>query len=81
MDTRDVIRECAGQAGKSMYQISLDMGKTKQYMSALMTRKSTPQADTLARILATCGFALCAVPHDAITDDMYEITQTRKVDQ
>ena len=73
MDTREVIKECAGQAGKSMYQISLDMGKTKQYMSALMARKSTPQADTLARILATCDYALCAVPRDEVNERMREI--------
>ena len=73
MDAMGVVRECAARAGKSYYRMSLDMGMTQRYIAHAIANNSRPRADTLARMLATCGYALCAVQDNDVTDSMLRI--------
>ena len=69
MEAMEALREVSNRVGKPMYQIGLDMGKTKNYISQTMSRGSTPKADTLAHMLKVCGYSLCAIPSDCVPDD------------
>ena len=69
MYAMDAVKEAAGNAGISLYRVSLDMGKSRQYVNSVITRGSTPQADTLARMLDVCGYKLVAVPGDNVPSD------------
>lgn len=80
MNFYNVLKEVSKTSGISQRQIGLTLGHSTGYV-ANMRNSGVPTVDTANRLLNVCGFALCAVPRDAITDDMYEITQTRKVDQ
>lgn len=42
------------------------MGKTSGYVANGASRGSVPQADTLAAMLAVCGFSLVAMPSDEV---------------
>lgn len=64
MQAVEVIKLAAKSAGIPIYRIGLEMGKTKQYMSGLIARGSTPKVDTMARMLDVCGYGLFAIPHD-----------------
>lgn len=63
------LREAAARAGVSLYRISLDTGHSRQYVNATITKGSTPQCDTMARMLGVCGYSLVAIPTDKLTDD------------
>ena len=62
MYAMDAVRACASKCGKSLYRVSLDMGKSRQYVNSVITQGSTPKADTLARMLDVCGYELVALP-------------------
>lgn len=73
MKAIEAVKQAAKEAGIPLYRVGLDMGMSKQYMSATVTRGSTPKADTLARMLETCDYTLCAVPNELVTDSMLVI--------
>lgn len=62
MNTKDVLKHAADEAGMSMIAVSKAMGRNDNYMSVTMSRGSTPKADTLAAMLDVCGYDLAAVP-------------------
>lgn len=62
MKALQAVQKIAGSINKSMYQLSLDLGKKGQYMGSLINRDSTPSASNLAKMLEACGYVLCAVP-------------------
>ena len=74
MNAFDTVRQCASNVGVPIYKIGLSMGKTRQYMSAMFSRGSTPKADTLARMLNVCGYGLYACPLDKPPKNGIEIT-------
>ena len=69
MYAMDAVKQAANRAGLTLYRVSLDMGKTRQYVNNIITRGSVPQADTLARMLDICGYSLCAIPKDKVPED------------
>ena len=73
MEALEAVKECAKRAGKPVYCVGLDMGKSKNYMSQTISRGSTPKADTLAKMLGVCGHSLVAIPSDKVTGDMLVI--------
>lgn len=62
MKALQAVQKIAGSINKSMYQLSLDLGKTYQYMGSMISRDSTPSASNLSKMLEACGYTLCAVP-------------------
>ena len=69
MKTYDAIRIAARNAGMSLRGLGRAYGKTDGYIVSAISRGNTPKTDTTAGILATCGYALCAVPADNVPED------------
>ena len=62
MKAYDAVKEVAARSGVSLNSIGREMGKPSNYVSNGASRGSTPKADTLAAMLAACGWSLMAVP-------------------
>lgn len=74
MYAMDALKQAATNAGISLYRISLDIGKSRQYVNSMITRGSTPQCDTMARMLDVCGYGLYAIPYKDAPTDALQIT-------
>lgn len=74
MDTVEVLKQAANNAGVPITHIGVSMGKRPNYVSAIATRKSTPQCDTMARMLDVCGYGLYAIPYEDAPKDALQIT-------
>lgn len=73
MYAMDALRSAARAKGISLYALSKAIGKTPQYANSIVTRGSTPRADTLSRMLKACDYELCAVPQGEVTEHMFVI--------
>lgn len=69
MYAMDALREVAKRTNKSFTRIGLEIGSERSYMCNTERRHSSPQANTLAKMLATCGYVLCAVPNENMPED------------
>lgn len=58
MKTEQLIRHMCERSGQSLRAVSLKMGKSPTYLSALITQGSTPTVTTLAEIARACGYVL-----------------------
>lgn len=74
MYAMDALTEITKRKGISARQIGRSMGMGDNYVARIVNRGSTPQCDTMARMLEVCGYALCAVPCEHVTDSMLQIT-------
>ena len=63
----------ARNKGIALGNIGLELGKSRQYVNAIITKGNTPKATTLSRMLDVCDYKLCAVPDELVTDEMLEI--------
>ena len=61
MKAIDAVKSAAASAGVPTTHIGRAMGKRDNYVSAVASRGSTPQA--LAAMLDVCGYSLAAIPH------------------
>lgn len=68
MNTEQAMRAAVEQAGMSMNKVSRAMGRNDNFLSATLSRGSTPKADTLAAMLEVCGYRLAAVPYADVPD-------------
>ena len=68
MYAMQIVREAAKASGKTLSQIGVEMGKSRQYVNAIETRGSTPNANTLAQMLDVCGWSLCALPNEQVPE-------------
>ena len=66
MKAYDTVRAAAADAGLSLSELSRSLGRPSNYVANGAARGSTPQADTLAAMLAPCGYVLAAVPCDQV---------------
>lgn len=64
----DAVKSAAASAGMPTTHIGRAMGKRDNYVAAVASRGSTPQADTLAAMLDVCGYALAAIPQSDLPD-------------
>ena len=64
MEALDTVKQAAAAAGLPVYEVAQLMGRSPSYISAAIARGSTPKADTLAAMLAPCGYVLAAMPRD-----------------
>lgn len=69
MKAIEAVKRAAAQAGMPTTHIGRTMGKRDNYVAAVASRGSTPQADTLAAMLDVCGYSLAAVPNASLPDD------------
>lgn len=73
MYAMDALKIAAEKSGKSLYAISIGIGKSRQYVNSVITRGSTPQCNTMSRMLEVCGYQLVAISKDRVTSDMLVI--------
>lgn len=69
MKAMQAIKVISKIKGISFYRMSLEMGKSKQYVSSIVGRKSNPQIDTYINMLSTCEYTLCALPIDKVPEE------------
>ena len=68
MKAIEAVKAAAASAGVPTTHIGRAMGKRDNYVAAVASRGSTPQADTLAAMLDVCGYSLAAIPHAEVPD-------------
>lgn len=65
MEAMEVVKAAAKSRGKPITSIGPSLGYASNYVSGAISRGSCPQANTLANMLAVCGYRLCAVPAES----------------
>lgn len=58
----EALRTLPNQVNKSRRTLSVEMGKTPNYLSSLIAQGSKPTADTLAAVGKVSGYTLALVP-------------------
>ena len=58
MDAKNALRRIVTLSGKTQRQISSDMGRSENFVSAVRTQKRTPNADLMAEMAQACGYDL-----------------------
>ena len=66
MDAMDAVKAAAKQSCTPITHIGVSMGKRPNYINVAISRGRTPQADTLAAMLAPCGYVLAAMPKEDV---------------
>ncbi len=74
MYAMDVLKQAAKDKGIPLGHIGVSMGKARTYVNTTISKGTTPQADTLARMLDACGYGLYAMPKDKAPKDALQIT-------
>ena len=58
MRITEAVRHMCEQSGKGVVGVSQALGKSKMYLSALISRGSYPRTDTLVQIAQACGYTV-----------------------
>ena len=58
MKTDEAIRQMCRTAHMGTVAVSEEIGRNRSYVGNMLSRGSTPQADTLAKIASACGYEL-----------------------
>lgn len=74
MYAMDALKEAAKRQGIPTTHIGRKMGLSDNYVSKISSRGSTPQCDTMARMLDVCGYGLYCIPLDDAPNDAIQIT-------
>lgn len=61
MKAPDALKMIVKESDISAIEISSRIGRKSNYVSSLLSRGSTPTAETLATIAGACGYRLCLV--------------------
>ena len=64
IDVENLIRLMCIHSGKSGRQVSREMGRSENFISATIHQGSIPGIDLLSEIADACGFQIYAVGHD-----------------
>lgn len=64
MKITEGIKHMCEQSGKGVVGVSQTLGKSKMYLSALISRGSYPRTDTLVQIAQACGYSVELVRGD-----------------
>lgn len=56
MRITEAIKRMCEQSGQGVVGVSQALGKSKMYLSALISRGSYPRTDTLVQIAQACGY-------------------------
>ena len=73
MQFYDALYKIARSVGISVNNIGIALGKAYNYVPNAKHRKSVPTVSNASKMLGTCGYVLCAVKREEVTDSMYEI--------
>lgn len=66
MQLKELFTTTAHSAGYSLNRLSRAAGHGDNYISAMLSRGSSPQLNTVVNLLNVCGYVLCAVPRDSV---------------
>lgn len=58
MQITEAIKHMCEQSGKGVVGASRALGKSRMYLSALISRGSYPRTDTLVQIAQACGYTV-----------------------
>ena len=58
MDATEAIRRMCEESGRGVVEVSQELGKSKMYVSGMISRHTVPRTDTLAQIARACGYRL-----------------------
>lgn len=64
MRITDAIKHMCEQSGQGVVGASRALGKSRMYLSALISRGSYPRTDTLVQIAQACGYTVELVSGD-----------------
>ena len=78
MYAMDALKAAAKSRSVPTTHIGRKLGLADNYVAKTSAQRSNPQCDTMARMLDVCGYALCAIPYEQVTDDMIVITSDKK---
>ena len=73
MYAMDTVKVAAKEAGVGLTHIGVLLGKSRQYVNSAISSHTQPNASRLSSMLRVCGYELCAVRKDDVTDDMMVI--------
>lgn len=62
----DAVKEAAARVGEPTTHIGPKMGKGANYVAAIASRGSNPQADTVAAMADVLGYSLALVPRSDV---------------
>ena len=58
MQITEAIKHMCEKSGKGVVGVSQALGKSRMYLSALISRGSYPRTDTLVQIAQACGYTV-----------------------
>ena len=64
MRITDAVKHMCEQSGQGVVGVSQALGKSRMYLSALISRGSYPRTDTLVQIAQACGYKVELVRDD-----------------
>lgn len=64
MNITEAIKHMCDQSGQGVVGTSKALGKSRMYLSALISRGSYPRTDTLVQIAQACGYKVELVRDD-----------------
>ena len=65
MDVTEAIRRMCDESGQGVVDVSQQLGKSKMYVSGMISRHTVPRTDTLSAIAQACGYRLVL---ESVTD-------------
>lgn len=74
MDFYDVVYSIATRKRISLENVSLNFGKTANYIYTQKSRGSSPKIDTAVNLLSSLGYTVCAIPSDTVPKGAYTIS-------
>lgn len=63
------VRQLADSSGRSRRALSVELGKTPNYLSSLIGQGCSPTTETLAQLCNALGYRLAIVKADSLPDD------------
>ena len=63
LNAKQAFRTIADASGLSRRALSAALGKTDNYISALLSQGRAPGSDLMAAIAQACGYTLALIPH------------------
>lgn len=77
MQFYDAIEKMIKNAGKTVYSVQKELGKSN-VISSSKSRGSVLQTNTVSRIAAICGYRIALVPRESVTGECIAIEPNQK---
>ena len=64
MQTHEAIRHMCDTSGQKIAEVSKAIGRSRAFLSNMLTRGNNPRIDTLVSIAQACGYKVVLEGHD-----------------